>query len=193
MNENKNIYMPLLQEAKKRRQSQGISALALSKKLGWSPTQLYRFERGEFDVKTSTLIKYLDACGYNLVIEKKEPDLLREKRANQQSLIAILTNTISQASEQLKSLQEEVGPEEQQTLEYQLLARLRSDCEYALNTGENKLWAGNVQEQIDKMRELYNGLEVKPEWITPEDIDEYERKFNEVDSSIDEIIDDIEI
>lgn len=82
---------------------------------------------------------------------------------------------------------------EKDNFDYQLLARLRSDCEYALNTGENKLWAGNVQEQIDKMRELYNGLEVKPEWITPEDIDEYERRFNEVDSSIDEIIDDIEI
>lgn len=80
-----------------------------------------------------------------------------------------------------------------QAFEYQMLARLRSDCEYSLNTGENKLWAGNAQEQIDKMRELYNGLEVKPEWITLEDIDEYERRFNEVYSNIEDKSDDIDI
>ena len=67
-----------------------------------------------------------------------------------------------------------------QKYEYQLLARLRTDCEYYLNTHENKLWAGNPQEQIEKMRELYNALEEKPEWISPEDIDEYERRFIEL-------------
>jgi len=61
--------------------------------------------------------------------------------------------------------------------EYQLLARLQQDCEYYLGFGaRNKkhLWALDEAEQIQKMRALYAGLPEKPEWITLEDIDEYE-------------------
>ena len=180
MNENTELYMHLIQEAKKRRKSLRISADAICKKLGWCRTQLYRLERGENDVKSSTLIKYLDACGYSLAIEMSENELNHNELNQLQKKIDNLSSDISQVSEQLKSLQEE-----RQAFEYQLLARLRSDCEYSLNTGENKLWAGKAQEQIDKMRELYNGLEVKPEWITLKDIDEYEKRFNEIDSDID--------
>lgn len=182
MNENKDYYLPLIQAAKEARQAKGISVIALSRKLGWTRGAVYRIEQGKIDVKTSTLMKYLDACGYSLAIEQpdNEPYQLQKKIDN-------LSNDINQVSEQLKSLQEQ-----RQALEYQMLARLRSDCEYSLNTGENKLWARNAQEQIDKMRELYNGLEVKPEWITLKDIDEYEKRFNEVDSEIDKS-DDIDI
>lgn len=35
------------------------------------------------------------------------------------------------------------------------------------------LWAHDEQKQIDKMRELYDLLPVKPEWLTREQIDEY--------------------
>ena len=58
--------------------------------------------------------------------------------------------------------------------DYRLLGRLKSDCDYFLGAGgraEKHLWAGNVREQIAKMRELYASLPDKPEWITPEDID----------------------
>ena len=60
--------------------------------------------------------------------------------------------------------------------EYQLLDRLRSDCEYFLGAGQRSkkhLWAGNVQAQIAKMRELYDTLPDKPEWLTPDEIDSY--------------------
>ena len=62
------------------------------------------------------------------------------------------------------------------SFEYQLLDRLRTDCEYFLGAGgrdEKHLWAGNVREQIRKMRELYDMLPDKPEWLTKEDIDRY--------------------
>lgn len=45
--------------------------------------------------------------------------------------------------------------------EYRLLGRLKADCDYFLGTGgraEKHLWAGNVREQIAKMRELYAAL-----------------------------------
>ena len=64
--------------------------------------------------------------------------------------------------------------------EYQLLDRLRTDCEYFLGEGqraEKHLWAGNVQEQILKMRELYNALPDKPEWLTAADIDSYAKRM----------------
>ena len=60
---------------------------------------------------------------------------------------------------------------------YMMLDRLRCDCEYYLvNGGRNakqSLWAHDEQKQIDKMRELYDSLKIKPEWLTMEQIDEY--------------------
>mgnify|MGYP006944679093 CR=1 FL=1 len=40
------------------------------------------------------------------------------------------------------------------------------------------LWAHDEQKQIDKMRELYDLLPVKPEWLTREQIDEYAARMN---------------
>ena len=60
--------------------------------------------------------------------------------------------------------------------DYVLLDRLRADCDYFLGAGgrsEKHLWAGNVHAQIKKMRELYDALPEKPEWLTAEAIDRY--------------------
>lgn len=60
---------------------------------------------------------------------------------------------------------------------YMLLGRLQSDCEYYLSYGgrnaKRGLWAQDEQAQIDKMRELYDSLPIKPEWLTREQIEEY--------------------
>lgn len=64
--------------------------------------------------------------------------------------------------------------------EYRLLGRLKADCDYFLGAGgraEKHLWAGNVREQIAKMRELYAALPEKPEWITQEDINRYAQRM----------------
>ena len=60
--------------------------------------------------------------------------------------------------------------------DYVLLDRLRADCDYFLGAGgrsEKHLWAGNVHAQVKKMRELYDALPEKPEWLTAEAIDRY--------------------
>lgn len=67
-------------------------------------------------------------------------------------------------------------------INYRLLDRLRCDCEYYLAqhghpTAAHCLWAHDEQKQINKMRELYDLLPVKPEWLTREQIDEYARKI----------------
>ena len=67
-----------------------------------------------------------------------------------------------------------------ESFEYQLLGRLQQDCQYNLGAGfRNKkhLWALDEALQIEKMKELYENLPVKPEWITPEAIAQYEQKM----------------
>ena len=73
-----------------------------------------------------------------------------------------------------------IRPTEQERFNYQLLDRLRSDCVYYLgygNRNEKHLWAGNEQEQINKMKELYNSFsdDKKPEWLTYEQILQFEK------------------
>lgn len=66
------------------------------------------------------------------------------------------------------------------SFQYQLLGRLRSDCDYFLGAGqrnEKHLWAGSVQAQISKMRELYDAMPEKPKWLTAEDIERYEKQM----------------
>ena len=63
---------------------------------------------------------------------------------------------------------------------YRLLDRLRKDCDYYLGAGERAekhLWAGSVEKQIAKMRELYAALPEKPEWLSEQDIDRYEQQM----------------
>lgn len=71
------------------------------------------------------------------------------------------------------------------SFEYQLLDRLKTDCNYYLGNGnrcEKHLWAGNVKDQIAKMKELYEILPVKPEWLSLDDIEEYETKMTAIHS-----------
>lgn len=65
---------------------------------------------------------------------------------------------------------------------YQLLDRMKGDCKYYLGNGnrQNKyLWAGNVDDQIEDMKKLYNSFpdDKKPEWITMEDINNFEKEM----------------
>ena len=83
--------------------------------------------------------------------------------------------------------------EEQQVSEineyrYSLLSRLKMDCDYYLgasNGYEGHLWAKTVEAQIEEMKRLYNGFseDKKPEWLTMEDILEYETKMMEFKES----------
>ena len=72
---------------------------------------------------------------------------------------------------------------------YMLLSRLKADNDYFLgngNRGERALWAGNVKDQIAKMKKLWNALTVKPDWLSMEQIEQYEKDMTEpeVDSKL---------
>lgn len=68
--------------------------------------------------------------------------------------------------------------------DYQMLGRLKADCDYFLGNGngyEGHLWAGTVEDQIKEMRKRWIKFkdDEKPEWLTLVDIAEYNRKMLE--------------
>ena len=73
----------------------------------------------------------------------------------------------------------------EKSFRYQLLDRMRGDCDYYLGNGRifgHNLWAGNVEEQIEHMKAIWNSFsgeegEEKPEWLTWEKIEEYEKEM----------------
>jgi hypothetical protein len=68
------------------------------------------------------------------------------------------------------------------TFRYQLLSRLKEDCNYYLHNGNRNpenLWADNEKRQIQFMLALYNSFsqDEKPEWLTLEQIKGYKAKM----------------
>lgn len=64
--------------------------------------------------------------------------------------------------------------------QHQLLSRMKSDCEYYLGNGnraEKYLSEGTPAAQIAEMRRIYDTLPEKPEWLTAEQIDNYEKQM----------------
>ncbi|QDX94722.1 hypothetical protein EEL30_22025 [Brevibacillus laterosporus] len=69
---------------------------------------------------------------------------------------------------------------EENRFNYMMLDRLRSDCDYYLgygNRNKNRLYLNDEQKHIDQMKELYNSFpnNKKPEWLTYEQILNYEK------------------
>ena len=74
----------------------------------------------------------------------------------------------------------EIQEDKTMTNEYRLLSRMAMDCNYFLGAGdrhEKFLWAGNVRDQIKTMKEIWNSLKVKPEWLTMEQIEAWEKEM----------------
>lgn len=72
------------------------------------------------------------------------------------------------------------------TFRYQMLDRLRTDCNYYLGYGRRcsrYLWAGDVAEQIAYMRAIWDSFsqDQKPEWLSMLQIDDYEARMMGMD------------
>lgn len=67
------------------------------------------------------------------------------------------------------------------TFNYMMLSRLQSDCDYYLGYGNraSHLWASDVDSHIKEMKRLWNNLPIKPEWLSMEQIEEYEKKMKD--------------
>lgn len=67
-------------------------------------------------------------------------------------------------------------------IDYMMLSRLQSDCNYFLGSGngyEGHLYYKEVNKHCDEMKNLYESFadEDKPEWLTAEQIEEYREKM----------------
>lgn len=62
---------------------------------------------------------------------------------------------------------------------YRLLSRLQSDCKYYVDQSRasKHLWAGSEAEQIEYMKAIWNSLPEKPEWLSYEEIENYEKQM----------------
>ena len=65
---------------------------------------------------------------------------------------------------------------------YQLLGRLKADCDYYLGYGNRytmRLWAKNEEQQIELMIKLHDSFDQdkKPEWLTMDEILEYKKEM----------------
>ena len=66
------------------------------------------------------------------------------------------------------------------TFNYRLLSRCKQDCDYYLGYGNRQdkwLWGKNPAAHIAKMRELFEAVPVKPEWLTAEQIAGYAKSM----------------
>lgn len=65
---------------------------------------------------------------------------------------------------------------------YAMLDRMKSDCEYYLGYGNRSskyLWGEEPKQHIEIMKAIYNRLDPKPEWLTIDKINEYEKNMLE--------------
>ena len=74
---------------------------------------------------------------------------------------------------------------EDEKFNYMMLDRLRQDCIYAINQSKStrKLWGDTVDAHIAEMRRLYFLVKEKPEWLSLEDIDMYEKELKKLEKS----------
>lgn len=75
--------------------------------------------------------------------------------------------------------------ENPRSFDYQMLGRYQSDCDYFLGYGngyEGHLYYHSVEKQIEKMKELWNSFaeNEKPQWLTMEQIEKYEKDMLEL-------------
>lgn len=70
--------------------------------------------------------------------------------------------------------------------QYMLLGRMQMDCKYYISNKDKvndlegiskHLWAGTPEKQIEYMKAIWNNLEEKPEWLSMEDIEKFEKEM----------------
>ena len=89
----------------------------------------------------------------------------------------------TEETEEIEITECENEPTKEEKFNYQMLGRLKSDCDCYLNYGnrnKNRLWAKDEKEQINEMKRIYNLFtdSKKPLWLTWEEILKYEERMD---------------
>lgn len=106
---------------------------------------------------------------------------IRALKDDPNELYKVCSNASSSCNRLMENYEKVIALEKEQN--YNMLKRLRSECESYLHTGNlYDLYYRAVGSQIEIMEETYNSFseEEKPEWINLEDIKNYEKKMSKV-------------
>lgn len=150
----------------------------------------------DLDEEGNTYITAEDFIEYIEDLKQENPELLDEIKldlgADFDKLLNKELSTLTFINESLNEDMDLLSKDA--TFRYMMLDRLRTDCGYFLGNGnrnEKNLWAGNVEKQIQLMKDLYNSFEEKPEWISMEEIEDYEKQMKQTEEAINEISDEL--
>lgn len=133
----------------------------------------YRFDKETIKEAVLSLMskyKYTVMKGGNLKLESCTLDKKKLKKAQDEN------------AEEEEVVDESVDRSvltKSESFRYQLLDRLRSDCEYYINTDPQakNLWAQNEVDHINTMYLLWDSFDVKPEWLSRKEIDDYAKEM----------------
>lgn len=159
-----------------------VSHIKLNKYFGdWCVTQYIKKEYDELGSIKGGYIKLTNQATFD-TIEILNDKALRADKWFTQSIkgIRIQDKSANRVLEKAISSYNKESIMENQKFNYMLLSRLVQDCEYFLNNGQRSikcLWADSVENQIEKMKELWNTIVYKPEWLSMEDIEKYEKQM----------------
>ena len=163
----------------------------LSDKVRNALSQLFDLdEEGNAYITAEDFIEYIED------LKQEDPELLDDIKlelgADFDKLLNKELSTLTFINESLNEDMDLLSKDA--TFRYMMLDRLRTDCGYFLGNGnrnEKNLWAGNVEKQIQLMKDLYNSFEEKPEWISMEEIEKYEKQMKQTDEAMNEISDEL--
>ena len=81
----------------------------------------------------------------------------------------------------INEFKEWISAEADPKYRYQLLSRMKADCLYFIGNGcgGSRLWGETVEKHIEYMKTLYDMIEIKPEWLTMDEINNYEKEMLE--------------
>ena len=82
----------------------------------------------------------------------------------------VIANPLSEREEREKAFR----------FDYMMLSRMQMDCKYYDSAAHfNNAHASTIRQTIDRMKEIWNKFpkDLKPGWISLEEIDGYEKKF----------------
>ena len=144
------------------------------------------------DQKKSVLVlKYIGEDFWSHPVYKDQFDHLWKDTAlgegGQPSLCSVVGNEFdgepeSHIQQEFTIQQASDLPSSEKRFQYMMLDRLRSDCDYYLGYGHR--YPGNrcdrdPKKHIEAMKELWNGFseDEKPEWLTWEQLLDYEKKM----------------
>lgn len=147
-----------------------------------------------FEVTDDGRLIVKDGEKITLDTKVEDPQSVKDQISNLNNIEIVKENITEQLDNEVAKEIDFVFASDDQGFAYKMLNRLQSDCKYILgalkdNSPDGKvslesinkfLWFNDIDKQIAFMKGIYDRLDEKPEWISLEDINNYEKALKEI-------------